>query len=113
MANSKIIRNFASSNLKQEIIMVQLNNSDNYEHLCNVVLTKDKFPIAYENKVKELIDECHVSREEAENIVNNMEIELEVYYEVGYGLFAIESDAVESATIYSPYSGELCKEPKL
>ena len=31
--------------------MVQLNNSDNYEHLCNVVLTKDKFPIAYENKV--------------------------------------------------------------
>ena len=41
-----------------------------------------------------------------------MEIELEVYYEVGYGLFAVEADAVESADIYSPYSGELCEEPK-
>lgn len=93
--------------------MVQLNNSDNYEHLCNVVLTKDKFPIAYENKVKELMDECGMSREEAENAVKDMKIELEVYYEVGYGLFAIESDTVESGTIYSPYSGELCKEPEL
>ena len=93
--------------------MVQLNNSDNYEHLCNVVLTKDNFPIAYENKVKELIDECGMSREEAENVIKDMKIELEVYYEVGYGLFAIESDAVESGTIYSPYSGELCEEPEL
>lgn len=93
--------------------MVQLNNSDNYEHLCNVVLTKDKFPIAYENKVKELMDECNMSREEAENVIKDMKIELEVYYEVGYGLFAIESDAVESGTIYSPYSGELCEEPEL
>ena len=93
--------------------MVQLNNSDNYEHLCNVVLTKDKFPIAYENKVKELMDECGMSRDEAENYIKDMKIGLEVYYEVGYGLFAVESDAVESGTIYSPYSGELCKEPKL
>lgn len=93
--------------------MVQVNNSDNYEHLCSVVLTKDKFPIAYENKVKELMDECGMSREEAENAVKDMKIELEVYYEVGYGLFAIESDAVESGTIYSPYSGELCEEPEL
>ena len=93
--------------------MVQLNNSDNYEHLCNVVLTKDKFPIAYENKVKELMDECNMSREEAENLIKDMKIELEVYYEVGYGLFAIESEAAECGTIYSPYSGELCKEPEL
>ena len=93
--------------------MVQLNNSDNYEHLCDVVLTKDKFPIAYENKVKELMDECGMSREEAENVIKDMKIGLEVYYEVGYGLFAIESDAVESGTIYSPYSGELCEEPEL
>lgn len=93
--------------------MVQLNNSDNYEHLCTVVLTKEKFPIAYENKVKELIDECGMSREEAENAIKNMKIELEVYYEVGYGLFAIDSGAVESCTIYSPYSGELCDEPEL
>ena len=93
--------------------MVQLNNSNDYEHLCDVVLTKDKFPIAYENKVKELMDDCDMSREEAENAIKDMKIELELYYEVGYGLFAIESDAVGCGTIYSPYSGELSKEPEL
>ena len=44
---------------------------------------------------------------------NGMEIELEIYYEKGTGLFAVESEAVESGTIYSPYTGELCEEPKL
>jgi hypothetical protein len=42
-----------------------------------------------------------------------MEIELEIYYEKGTGLFAVESETVESGTIYSPYTGELCEEPKL
>ena len=54
-----------------------------------------------------------MSREEAENAIKDMKIELEVYYEIGYGLFAIESDAVGCGTIYSPYSGELSKEPEL
>ena len=39
-----------------------------------------------------------------------IEIELELYYEKEYGLFAVESGAVESGTIYSPYSAELCDE---
>lgn len=41
----------------------------------------------------------------------NMEIELEVYYEKGYGLFAVDSEAVTAGTIHSPYTGELCIEP--
>lgn len=86
--------------------MGKLNNSDNYEHLCNVVLTKDKFPIAFENKVQELMVECGYTREQAEESIPNMEIELEIYYEQGTGLFAVESGAVESGTIYSPYTKE-------
>lgn len=35
------------------------------------------------------------------------EFELELYYEEGRGAFAVESEAVESGEIYSPYSGEL------
>ena len=86
----------------------QLNDSDNYEHLCNVVLTKDKYPIAFEEKVQELLEEkCASTREEAEKMVSEMEIELEIYYEKGTGLFAVESGAVESGTIYSPYTKEL------
>ena len=85
----------------------KLNNGDNYEHLCNVVLTKDKYPIAFEEKVQELLEEgCATNREEAENMVSEMEIELEIYYEKGFGLFAVESGAAESGCVYSPYSKE-------
>lgn len=90
---------------------VKLNNSDTYEHLCNVTLTKDKFPIAFEEKVQELLEEgCVATREEAEKLIADMQIELEVYYERGVGLFAVESEAVMSGTIYSPYTGELCED---
>lgn len=92
---------------------VKLNNSDNYESIGVIKLTKEKFPIAFEEKVQELLEEgCAETREEAENLVNDMEIELEIYYERGTGLFAVESDAVESGTIYSPYTAELCEEDK-
>ena len=88
--------------------MLRLNNSDDYEFLCNVTLTKEKFPIAFENKVQELLEEGVCStREDAERTVEYMSIELELYYHKGYGLFAVDSEAVASGTIYSPYSGEL------
>ena len=93
---------------------VKLNNSDEYEHLCNVKLTKEKFPKAFQAKVEELLEEkvCE-TQEEAEKLVESMEFELELYYEKGTGLFAVESEAVESGTIYSPYTAELCEENEL
>ena len=49
-------------------------------------------------------------REEAEKVVSSYPIEIELYYEKGLGLFAVESGAVESHyEIYSPYTGELCE----
>ena len=93
---------------------LKLNNSDNYETIGNFKLSKDKTPIAYENKVQELIEECGMSREEAEHFVDNAEFELEIYYHKSYGLFAVEAEAVEGgADIYSPYTAdeyELCDE---
>jgi hypothetical protein len=70
-------------------------------------LTKEKFPKAFAAKVDELIEEgvC-ATKEEAESVIADMEIELELYYEKGYGLFAVESEAVNSGTVFSPYSGE-------
>ena len=50
------------------------------------------------------------TRDEAEQLVSDMEFELEIYYEKGTGLFAVESEAVESCTIYSPYTAELCED---
>lgn len=90
--------------------MVKLNDADHYEHLCNVTLSKETYPIAFENKVQELMEECGLSREQAEKDVSSTPIELEIYYEKGLGLFAVEAEATESATIFSPYTGKECED---
>ncbi|MBP5457832.1 MAG: hypothetical protein J6Y37_15180 [Paludibacteraceae bacterium] len=85
--------------------MFVINNGEEYEPLCNVVLTKEKFPKAFAAKVREVMgDGICTSQEEAEKYVAGMEIELEVYYEEGEGLFAVESERLECGEIYSPYT---------
>lgn len=76
-----------------------LNGAEDAE-IIMIRLTPEKFPIAYANKVKCLML-SGLSEEEAEKMAMEP-IDLELYYEVGVGLMA-----VESGTIYSPYSGEL------
>lgn len=61
------------------------------------------FPIAFKNKVEELMEDCGLSKEEAEKEAAEMVIELELYYHKGCGLFGVEKDAVESSL-----SGGLC-----
>lgn len=72
-----------------------------------VWITKEHHPILWENKVKCLEDTCD-SREEAEELAEQIfssPIELELLYEVGTGLFAIESDALAcGAECFSPFS---------
>lgn len=87
--------------------MVKLNNSNQYESLM-VHLTPNETPIAYEYRVQDLVI-GGMSREEAEKEALKP-YELELYYEPGVALFAVDPMAVESGTIYSPYSGKLCEE---
>ena len=92
---------------------VKLNTSDNYESI-KVTLSKVEYPIAYNNKIEELVEEgLYKTTEDAENDNPTIEIEMEIYYEKHYGLFAVESGAVESGTIYSPYTSELCDDVDL
>ena len=87
---------------------VKLNNQTNYEHLCNVTLTAEKFPIAFSNKVRELTD-CGMTEEDAVRYLRDTPIELELYYSYGYGLFAVETDAIDGgAAIFDPYTGTKC-----
>ena len=89
---------------------MKLNNSDCYDSIM-VTLAPDKYPTAFANKVDELIDQNQFkTREEAEAYVSGTPIELELYYEKGTGLFAVEAEAVESGTIYSPYTKELLED---
>lgn len=87
---------------------VKLNNADNYEPI-KVTLSKSEYPIAYNNKIEELVEEgTYNTIEDAEKSNPTIEIEMEIYYEKGCGLFAVECEAVESGTIFSPYTSDVC-----
>ena len=82
-----------------------MNNADNYESI-DITLSKENTPIAYQNKLDELMDcKAFDTQAEAEKWLRETPIELELYYECGYGLFGVEAEAIESTEIQSPYSG--------
>ena len=104
--NWNFLRTFAPT--IKNILNMKKNTIENYESI-NVRLTKWTFPIAFNNKVEELLEEkAFKTREEAEKWLSQTPIELEIYYEKGAGLFGVEAEALESAsnTICSPYSKE-------
>lgn len=78
---------------------------------CEVIkikITEEKFPFAFKNKLEELMDECGMSEVEARLFMKYMEFDMELVYHKGYGLFLIESDAINSVEIFSPYDGQVC-----
>lgn len=88
---------------------IKVNNEDCYESIL-VVLDENKYPIAHQNKVDELMERgAFKSVEEAKKWVNNTPIELELYYEKDAGLFAVEAEAVDSVSesLCSPYTRAL------
>ena len=87
---------------------VKLNNGNDYEPIT-IKIDKAHYPIAYRNKIEELGEQgIYADAELAEFHNPTFEMECEVYYDKHSGLFAVECGAVESRTIYSRYSGELC-----
>ena len=90
--------------------MVKLNSAENYEPI-NIKVRKDNYPICYNNKIEELVEQgLYPNKEDAEKDNYEFDIECELYYHKHCGLFAVESGAVESGCVYSPYSGEECEE---
>lgn len=79
--------------------------SDKEQECIDIYLTPDRFPIAFKNKVDELLEQkAFDNREDAEKDVMSYPIELVLVYEKHNGLFAVESEALELCT--SPYSGK-------
>ena len=82
-------------------------NKIGQEEIIEVRLTRDKFPIAFQNKLNELMEQgAFNNEEEATRWIESNPIVLEIMYEKNWGLFAVESEAIESGGIVSPYSGE-------
>lgn len=89
--------------------MVKLNTADECETIM-VRLSETKTPIAFKHKLNELMSEGAFDNEQdARDFINQHPIDLELYYEEGKGLFAVESEAVECCEIYSPYTSEICE----
>jgi len=84
------------------------NNSDQYESIM-VKIDEFKHPIVFKTKVEELV-ESGMSEKEAKNFVRTTPFELELYYDKNAGLFGVDPEAVESGTVYNPYSSELMEE---
>lgn len=85
---------------------IKANSAENYESIL-VYLSREKTPVAFKNKLDELM-ECGAfdNEEDATKWIETNPFEVELYYEKGYGLFAVESEAVDGLSdIHSPYSG--------
>ena len=84
---------------------MKANTPKNYESII-VIVNKDEHPIIYNQIVEEQIS-LGVPREQAEDYADGLEIELELYYQKDYGLFGVDSEAVDSrADLCSPYTKE-------
>lgn len=71
----------------------------------NVKLDRLKHPIAFRRATLSLM-ESGLTNSEAEALIERQGFEMELFYEGDNGLFAVESEAVENTTIYSPYTNE-------
>lgn len=80
-----------------------LGYTDENQQTIEIRITKSKYPLLWERKVKELTQQG-LSESDAERILGDWVVTLDLYYEIGSGLFAVETDAVESGSIHSPYS---------
>lgn len=81
----------SDNDMKRKLVI----NSAKDAEIISVRLSPDKTPIAYENKVRCLML-SGLSREEAEKVALEP-MDLELYYEIGAGLMAVDPAAVEPA----------------
>lgn len=91
--------NIVKTNTMGEVIKIPAE-----AETIEVRLSPTKTPVAFNNKVKELVEECGLSEEEAKREVMNMTFILEVIYEQSCGLFAVESEALDCSEVWSPYT---------
>ena len=94
----------------QELVVI---NEPGSEEIIRVQLSKEHTPVAYQKKLEELVETgAFDTQEEAEKWLNKNPIVLEIYYEKQQGLFAVESEAIESCELVSPYTGNKLVEPE-
>lgn len=70
----------------------------------NVRITETSHPQVFKQKLVEMV-KSGLSEADAKVWISQTEFELELYYSPDLGMFAVESEAVENADIFDPYTG--------
>lgn len=70
--------------------------------IINITLSETEHPTSYKRKVEDLLRQGF-SEVEINKIMDES-IELELIYDPGQGLFAVESEAIADGALHSPYS---------
>ena len=105
-----VLKSVPCTEAGQELVVI---NKPGAEEIIKVCLSKTQTPVAYQKKLEELLEvNAFDTREEAERWLDQNPIVLEIYYEKHQGLFAVESEALESCTLKSPYTGNDIVEPE-
>lgn len=86
---------------------IEVNDKFHIESV-NIQLSRDKTPIAFKNKLNELMEQgCFETEEEAIEFIESAPIKMELYYEKGHGLIMVESEALDcNYDVFSPYTKE-------
>lgn len=86
---------------------IEVNDEFHIESV-NIQLSRDKTPIAFKNKLNELMEQGRFkTKDEAIKFIESAPIKMELYYEKGHGLIMVETDAIEYGyDLCSPYTKE-------
>lgn len=79
--------------------------TDDITEVIEVVTTSQINPEMFRRRVKCLML-SGMSQEEAEKTIASIPLQMELFYDIGLGGFAIDAEAVGNATLFNPYSGE-------
>lgn len=79
--------------------------TDNVGEVIEVITTPTVNPEIFRRRVKCLML-SGLSQEEAEKFVASTPLQLELFYDVALGAFAIDAEAVGNTPLYNPYTGE-------
>lgn len=73
--------------------------------VVNVITTPDTHPGLFRRRVKCLMN-SGLPQTEAEKVVTSTPLQLELFYDIALGGFAIDAEAVGNTPLYNPYTGK-------
>ena len=80
-----------------------------YDEVTGVVTTPDTNPLTYRRRIADLML-SGMSQAEAQRHASARPMQLALFYDVGRGAFAIDSEAVGNMPLYNPYTGEMIQD---